>query len=377
MRKKGAALAAVTRAALAALLLSVSFPVHLAPDAPNDVRLGAARAVGGELADAGPADPYAGLAQWGWHTAQVDAAWDRQLGSPDVIVATIDTGVDRGHPDLAGVLLPGATFVSAPSSVCPDGDGQDDNSHGTHIAGIIGANRNNSLGIGGVAYGVRILPVKALDCAGFGMTSDIAKGIVWATDQGARIVNVSLGTSVDAADLDAAVRYALGRGALVIAAAGNCGALGGRCQVADRPEYPAALPGVLAVGATDTGDGLAMFSTRGPQIALAAPGVRIVSTMPRYPTYGSSRGESLGYGTMSGTSQSSAFVSGIAALIWSAAPSLSARDVFELLTSSAEDFGAPGRDDGFGSGRVNALRAVQGAQIAAMKSRSLVAVQPH
>ncbi|HEV8228992.1 MAG TPA: S8 family serine peptidase [Candidatus Limnocylindria bacterium] len=302
-------------------------------------------------------DPYSGLGQWGARKALVDRAWDVARGNASVTVAVIDTGVDRDHPDLAGVLLPGATFVSAPSPGCGTGP-NDDNSHGTHVAGIIGASGNNGLGISGVAFGVRILPIKALDCSGTGATSDIARSIIWATDQGAKIINISLGTTSDSFTLETAVKYAIDRNVLVVAAAGNCGSGGTRCVAPNVREYPGASPGVLAVGATATDDSITSFSTQGPQVAVSAPGLRIVSTTPQYATYQSARGSSTGYAAFSGTSQAAPFVAGIAALVWSADPTLKARDVFDRLVRTADDLGVPGRDDAYGAGRVNALRAV-------------------
>ena len=305
-------------------------------------------------------DPYTGAGQWAWRTAQVDRAWDVAGGSPDVIVAVVDTGIDRGHPDLAGALLPGARFTSTLSSACRASD-DDDNSHGTHIAGIIGANGNNGIGISGVAFGVRIMPIKALDCVGTGSTSDVAQGIVWATDHGARIVNVSSGTISDNITLRLAVRYAIDHGVLVVAAAGNCGAGGGTCISLNIAEYPAALPGVMAVAATTRDDAIASYSTRGAQIAIAAPGDRIVNTTPRYSTYLSARGLSSEYASLSGTSQASAFVAGVAALVLSGDKQLSAAAVATRIVATADDLGAPGRDDAFGAGRVNALRATSHA----------------
>jgi len=341
------------RLLLALLLIGIGLPDVRSPDSD-------AQAQASFVADDARASnaPYLGAGQWALRKMQVDRAWDVARGAPQIVVAVVDTGVDPGHPDLAGVLLPGATFLSSVSPACTPDD-VDDNSHGTHIAGIIGAAPNPSAGSGGVAFGVRILPIKVLDCAGTGTTSDIAAGIVWATDHGARIVNVSLGTPVESEVLKEAVRYATARDVLVVAAAGNCGAGGGRCGRVNSPEYPAAFSGVLAVGATDADDAVTAFSTRGAQIAVVAPGVRITSTTPRYPTYQSARGLGPSYAALSGTSQASAFVAGVAALIWSAEPKLSARDVADRVAAYADDLGAPGRDDASGAGRVNALRALR------------------
>jgi len=139
-------------------------------------------------------DPYVGLGQWGARKIFLDRAWDLVTSPQPVTVAVIDTGVDAGHPDLAGALLTGVSFLSSQSGGCNgDAVGTDDNSHGTHVAGIVAARSDNAIGISGIARNARVLPIKALDCAGSGAVSDIARGIVYAVDRGARIVNISLG----------------------------------------------------------------------------------------------------------------------------------------------------------------------------------------
>ena len=303
-------------------------------------------------------DPFVGLGQWGIRKAQVDRAWDIVRGSANVKVAVIDTGVDAAHPDLSAALLPGTTFLSQPSAGCAFAT-NDDNGHGTHVSGIIAAAGNNGAGIAGVAFGARVLPIKALDCSGTGSLSDIAQGIVWATDQGARIINVSLGSSSDSQTLHSAVQYASNRNVLVVAAAGNCGTLSGTCSSLNEASYPAAYAEALGVGATDVDDTRAFFSTVQTYVGVAAPGRKIVSTTPTYDTYLSrNSGVTKSYGALSGTSQASPFVAGVAALLLSQEPALSARQLIDRLKSTADDLGAPGVDPSFGVGRVNALRAV-------------------
>ncbi|HEX4744605.1 MAG TPA: S8 family serine peptidase, partial [Candidatus Limnocylindria bacterium] len=299
-------------------------------------------------------DPYVGLGQWGIRKAQVDRAWDVVRSSP-MTIAVIDTGVDPGHPDLAGALLPGRTFLTSLSTGCARVE-NDDNSHGTHVIGIIAANANNGIGIAGVAFGSRVLPLKALDCEGSGLLSDVAQAIVYATDQGARIVSISLGSNSDSPTLRSAVQYATSRNVLVVIAAGNCGGtpLSPRCSSLNEVSYPAAYPEALAVSATASDDTRATFSTQGTYVDVAAPGLRIVSTTPTYAT----KVGVLSYAAFSGTSQATPFVSGLAALIWTRDPSLSAQQVRDRIVSTADDLGAVGRDDLFGAGRVNALRAV-------------------
>ena len=304
-------------------------------------------------------DPSFGLGQWGLRKAHVDQAWDVARGAASIIVAAIDTGIDRGHPDLVGVALPGATFLTAPDPTCPAGSTIDDNGHGTHVAGVIAANGNNGIGIAGVSFGVKILPIKALDCQGAGLMSDVASGVIWATDHGARVINISLGSSAAQTTLQDAIRYAIAHNVLVVAAAGNCGVPSSRCPTLNEPQYPGAYPEVLAAGATDENDGHASFSNVGGYVRVSAPGVRIYSTTPTYPTTLSrSNPGTTSYASFSGTSQASPFVAGIAALILSNEPGLSVAQLIDRLRSTADDLGSTGADALFGAGRVNALRAV-------------------
>ena len=308
-------------------------------------------------------DPNFGVGQWGLRKAQVDLAWDVVRGSSAVTVAIVDTGIDAGHPDLAGAVLPGATFISSPSSGCTPGTTQDDSGHGTHVAGIIGANGNNGQGIAGVAFGVRILPVKALDCQGTGLLSDVASGITWAVDRGARIINISLGSEADSPTLHDAIRYAAGRNVLVVAAAGNCGDPSrtypnAACPSLNVAEYPGAYPEVLAVGATDANDAHAAFSNTGAYVGISAPGVTILSTVPTYATTLSRSSGFTSYAALRGTSQAAPLVTGVAALVLSREPGLTAAQLSQRLRTTADDLGAAGTDPVFGAGRVNALRAV-------------------
>ena len=308
-------------------------------------------------------DPAFGVGQWGLRKAQVDRAWDVVRGSAAITVAIVDTGIDAGHPDLTGAVLPGATFVSSPSSGCTPGTTNDDNGHGTHVAGIVGANGDNGQGVAGVAFGVRILPVKALDCQGAGLLSDVASAITWAADQGARVINISLGSDADSPTLHDAIRYAALRNVLVVAAAGNCGDPSRTypnptCPSLNAVEYPGAYPEVLAVGATDLNDTHAAFSNTGAYVGLSAPGVTILSTVPTYPTTLSGSSGQTTYAAFGGTSQASPLVAGVAALVLSREPGLTVAQLAERLRTTADDLGAAGTDPVFGAGRVNALRAV-------------------
>jgi subtilisin family serine protease len=304
-------------------------------------------------------DPGFGVGQWGLRATQVDKAWDVVRGSPAITVAVIDTGIDANHPDLAGVALPGITFVSSPDPSCTAGTVIDDNGHGTHVAGVIAANGNNGQGVAGVAFGVRILPVKALDCTGSGLLSDVASGVTWATDHGARVINISLGSSSAQATLQDAIRYAIAHNVLVVAAAGNCGVTSTRCASVNEPQYPGAYPETLAVAAVDQGDVHAAFSNSSGYVGISAPGVRIWGTTPTYPTTLSRQNpSSAGYAAFSGTSQAAPLVAGIAALMLSGEPGLTAPQLADRLRATADDLGAPGMDPVFGAGKANALRAV-------------------
>ncbi len=304
--------------------------------------------------------------QWGPARIGAPAAWNVVTGTPDVVIAVIDSGVCLEHEDLAAKLwanpgeIPGNqvdddgngkiddvrgwhffhSWYNGGYAPAENADVRDDYGHGTHVAGIAAAATNNGRGIAGIAWGARILPVKVLDQYGDGWYSDIAAGIVYAADSGARIINLSLGGLQDSQTLRAAVDYARGRGALVIASAGNTGGA---------VFYPAAYEPVLAVAATDAQDRRASFSNYGPQVDMAAPGADIYSTWYRG-----------NYFTKSGTSMAAPHVSGAAALVWSRQPDLAASDVISTLLGAADDVGEPGVDDYTGWGRVNAYRAVLG-----------------
>lgn len=281
--------------------------------------------------------------QWNMRRIQAEQAWDITTGSPDVIVAVLDTGIDASHPDLAGKLMPGYDFLN------DDPNSADDSGHGTHNAGIIGAASNNGVGVAGIAWSTRIMPLKVLNSSGVGPDSVIARGIVHATDRGARVINMSLGSSTASQVLARAVRYAYDKGVLLVAAAGNT------ANLDNAPIYPAAFEQVLAVGATDEGDKACEFSQHHPYVGVSAPGVHIVSTFWRGAGYG-------GYVSASGTSSAAPHVSGLAALIWSVNPSLTNRQVRKILEETVDDLGTPGKDPYYGTGRVNAYKALLAAR---------------
>lgn len=272
--------------------------------------------------------------QWALERVGAACAWNEVPGAP-VTVAVVDSGVDLGHPDLAGQLRPdGYDFVNG------DSEPHDENGHGTHVAGLIAAVAGNGEGIAGLAPGVQLLPVRVVDRQGFGDDGAIAEGIRYAADQGAQVINVSLGASLGsageaaAARIGAAISYAQERGALVVAAAGNDGSQEPNAVVA-------ANDAVLVVGASDQDDARASFSNYGPWVDLLAPGVDMLSTMPTYETLLTS--ESLppnqryeqGYDALSGTSQAAPLVAAVAALLFSRHPQWSAAQVAGQIIGSA------------------------------------------
>ena len=277
--------------------------------------------------------------QWAFPRLRLPEAWTTSDGS-GITVAVVDTGVDSAHPDLAGNLVPGVEVVGAvASNNVADGHG-----HGTHVSGIIAAVTDNGIGVAGVAPAAIVMPVKALADDGTWWSSDVAEGVIYAVDHGAGVINLSLSSSGNSV-LAQAVEYARSRGVVVVAAGGNARRLGSPTA------YPAALPGVIAVAATDATDTDAAFSNTGTYIDVAAPGVAIRSTLPEGT-----------YGGMSGTSMAAPHVSAIAALLLAeiadAGPVASGDPVFDLLTRTAEDLGPPGWDPAFGYGLVDPVAAL-------------------
>ncbi len=216
-----------------------------------------------------PNDPYWNY-QWGPRYIHADTAWGLELGSDDVIVAVIDEGVQYDHPDLASRFgqLRGHDFVDNDSDPMPVSELED---HGTHVAGIIAAEIDNSIGIAGLAQ-VKLYAVRVLDESGTGTTVQIANGIQWAVDAGARVLNLSLGGPTPSLLVLNACNYAWSHGAVIIAAAGNDGA--------DSIDYPARYDSVIAVTAIESDGSIATYSNHGPEAEIAAPGTDIISTIP-------------------------------------------------------------------------------------------------
>ncbi len=277
------------------------------------------------------------------HDIDAPEAWDFFTGGSNITIAVIDTGVDLDHLDLQGKIVPGYDFVN--DDTIPD----DDHGHGTHVAGIAAASSNNGIGIAGVSWEAKIMPLKVLDASGSGSTFDMADAIRYAVDNGAQVINMSLGAKYstwpcDWPHVEEALNYAVSNNVLVVVAAGNDGQYGVNC--------PGAYDQVMAVGSTTSTDTRSYFSNYGPRLDIAAPGSSIYSTI---------RGGSYGY--MSGTSMSTPHVAGLAALIWSFIPSYSSSQVRSAIQNSADDLGDAGWDQYFGYGRINAWRALESVSL--------------
>jgi LPXTG-site transpeptidase (sortase) family protein len=290
-------------------------------------------------ADTFPSDPFFGL-QYGLAAIRAPQGWDLATGDASVVLAIVDSGIDLAHQDLASRILPGYDFINS------DSDPQDDNflSHGTHVAGIAAAVTDNGLGVAGVSWGARLLPVKVLDSSGNGTTFGLAAGIVWAADNGAQVINLSLGGAARSVVLEDAVNYAYSKGILLVAAAGN--------QGSNAPFYPAAFDHVLSVAATDSANDRFFLSNFGPAVDLAAPGVSIYSTL---------RGNAYGYET--GTSMSTSFVAGLAAVLRGLPGNTDPDRIALQMESTALDLGAPGRDDYTGYGLIQMDAALAAAPL--------------
>jgi len=291
---------------------------------------------GSDLVPLVPNDTLYSEYQWNLPEISTDTGWNVSKGSADVVVAVLDTGVQSDHPDLKGRLVKGTNIVD------PSSPPEDDVGHGTHVAGIIAAEVNNNEGVAGMTWLTKVMPVKVLDSSGAGSTYSVAQGIIWATDHGANIINMSLGNYAEAEFLHDALKYAHKHGVVIVAASGN--------DNTERPGYPAAYSEVLAVSATDSNEARAEYSNYGDYIDVAAPGSSIPSTYP------GSR-----YAALSGTSMASPHVAALASLVRAVNPDLSNEEVMELLRRTAKDLGAPGKDKNFGYGQIDVKTALLSA----------------
>jgi len=261
--------------------------------------------------------------QWGPMLVRAPTAWDATMGSPGIIVAVLDTGIDSTHPDLQDAVVPGYDFVEG------DAFPTDDNGHGTATAGVIGARTNNSRGQAGLCWRCSLMPIKVLNANRSGTTSAVAAGLVWAVDNGARVISMSLGGSEPTRTLAEAVDYAVRKGAVLVAAAGN--------ESSQNLSYPAAYVGVIGVAGSDQKDVLYSWSNYGSWVPVAAPGCNIAPFL---------RGE---YVNFCGTSAAAPVVAGIAGLALSGRPLATRTEVENALFRSANPIGTSVR-----YGRVNA-----------------------
>ncbi len=272
------------------------------------------------------------------------AGWEETKGAAETVIAIIDSGIDFDHPDIKNkVISRGRDFAN------DDFDATDDNGHGTYVAGIAAADTNNDEGIAGVAWNCRILPVKVTDSEGSAWYDDLIDGILWAADNGAQVINLSLGG--DAADdsLREALRYAYEKGVVIAASAGNDDTA---------VFYPAAYDAYcLAVAATDYDDLRASYSCFGPEVDVAAPGEAVLSLVPTWywgPDY-------LPYAFGYGTSASAPHVAGLAALLRGLKPWLTVGEIMEVIRFSSDDVNSgehSGKDDFIGHGRINLEKAL-------------------
>jgi thermitase len=335
---------------------------------------------------ASPTDPSFGT-QWAFPKIKAVDGWGIFPGSyattGGAVVAVVDTGIDATHPDLSGRVdtADGAGCVNTANACSNGNSSKDDNGHGTHVAGIVGASTNNGVGVAGTAFSSPIIPVKVLDASGSGSYAAIINGITWAANHGARVVSLSLGGTGYSQSLCDAVTNAIAHNVLVVAAAGNNGS--------SQAFYPAACPGAVGVAATDSNDGSASFSNFGaPDVFISAPGVSIYSTCVATT---SNCGNSA-YATMSGTSMATPFVSGLAALLFGQNTGRTPADVKTILRTSADHVGnvTYGNDPAglctgcwhnwYGYGRINVFRALGGTTTPApppvAAALSSVAVSP-
>jgi len=295
--------------------------------------------------------------QWGLNDAantDIDApqAWARTTGSSSIIVAVLDTGIDLSNPAFAGRIWtnpnPSADTaypgdVHGWNFVANDADVQDDNDHGTHVAGILAATGNNGIGVAGVDWNAQIMPLKVLDANGDGTDAEIVSAIDFAVQHGARVINASWGGGPYSQAVADAISYAGSQGVVFVTAADNNGT-----NDDTAPFYPASydLPNEIAVAAVNQAGGLASFSNFGVHsVALAAPGVNILSTVPG------------GYAYMTGTSMATPYVSGVVALVAGLHPSDTAAQLVQQVLSTTKPLASLAGKTATG-GIVDAARAV-------------------
>jgi subtilisin family serine protease len=270
--------------------------------------------------------------QYAWNTIQAYTAWDVTQGSANTVIAIVDTGIQRNHPDLDAKITGGYDFVQNDSAA------DDGNGHGTHVGGTAAAETNNATGGAGTCPGCRLMPVRVLDNNGSGTLVNVANGITYAADNGAKVINLSLGGG-GSSQLQSAVDYAWNKGVFLACAAGNSN------TSSQTSSYPAAYPNCFAIASTTNTDARSSFSNYGSWVEVAAPGSNIYSTWINS-----------GYNTISGTSMATPHVAGLAGLL--ASQGLTAAQIKTRICDTADDIS--GTNTYWTCGRINAYRAVTG-----------------
>jgi thermitase len=294
-------------------------------------------------ADLVPNDPYYS-SQWYSKVIGMPAGWDSTTGSPSVIVAVLDSGIGPS-PDISENLIPGYDAITGTANVTADAACL----HGPAVAGTVATVGNNGIGPAGIAWHVKVMPITVADGSCYAYWSDVAEGIVYAADHGAKVINVSYGGPTASATLQSAIDYAWSKGAVFFASAGN--------NNTDVVLYPAGAANAISVAATQaastaSGDIKAGYSSFGSSVDISAPGSNIVTI------YGAS------FAGWSGTSFSSPLAAGLAALVWSVNPALSNAQVVDLMLKNSDDLGATGWDPYYGAGRINVAKTLAAAKIA-------------
>jgi subtilisin family serine protease len=280
------------------------------------------------------------LDQWSLKKIEAPSAWGYRVDCSSIIVAIVDTGVYHNHPDLQANMwhdsttgLPGKNLTSTATSPF---NPTDDNYHGTHVAGTIGATGNNAAGVTGICWQAQLMAVKSMFANGSGTDADISAGIDYAVSNGAKVINLSLGGTGTFSSTQTSITAARNAGVIVVAAAGNSGTNNDRT-----PFYPANFTddNIISVAATQSDDTLASFSNYGPQtVDIAAPGVSILSTLPTVSTSAmTSASKAVYYDYLQGTSMAAPHVSGAAALYWAQHPTYTYLQVINFIyTNSAK-----------------------------------------
>jgi thermitase len=279
-------------------------------------------------------DDFSGR-QWAIPKIMAPQAWEVTSGEPDIVIAVLDTGIDKEQKDLAGKVIAEVNFTDSPTA-------EDVYGHGTHIAGVIAAWAGGGTGVAGLAHDCRLMNVKVADDQGRFNNEAAAEGVTWAVDHGAKVINMSLVSTEPSSRLEEAINYAWNKGVVVVAAAGNL--------VGNKIVYPAYYSNCIAVAATDSDDHVAFWSSHGDWVDVAAPGVDIYSTLP---------GNKYSY--KSGTSMAAAYVSGLAGLLFALEKDRNNDGFVNDEVRAAIENGCDGLSIGAVKGRINAFNAVNRA----------------